>query len=244
MSLFPEQNNCHEIENLNYFMESSKYNKISNLFTYRLFSCHNQMTKNLQDILSCTECPEENLFNFETYNIQVTKLPFDAIYKENMNEKNAHEVGWAKQRIYMFMNIKKVLTSFDYIFYIDADIKIDANDIYKLCKILERKNKEIIPYIINIPYIIKSKKQVMSDSFGCFILPIKILNNIIDITQNLYEVINDGEKLYRRYAPDWILRKLLLREGCKEIRGDSCNTKHYLNNTNFYEFDSNKITFN
>lgn len=244
LSLFPEQNSCHEIENLKYFMDSSKYKEISDLFSYRLFSCHDQMTKNLQNIFNCKECPEENLFNFEMYNIQIAKLPFDAVYKKNMNERSSHEIAWAKQRLYMFMNIKKVINSFDYIFYTDADIKVDANDIYELCNILERKNKEIVSYIVNIPYVIKTKKQVVADSFGCFILPTQILNNIIDITSLLYEVIDDGKNLYRRYDPDWILRKLLIREGCKEVRGDSCNTKHYLDNKSFYEFDSNRITFN
>jgi len=244
VSLFPEQNNCHEIENLKYFINSAESTSISNLFTYRLFSCHDQMTKNLQNIFKCQDCPEDNLFNFKKYNMQVVKLPFDAVYNENMNERRFHEIAWSKQRIYMFMKIKKVLDSFDYIFYNDSDIQIDANDIYELCKILERKNNKIVSHIVNVPYIIKAKKQVVIDSFGCFILPTEILNNIIDITPLLYEVIDNNGKLYRRYDPDWILRKLLIREGCKEIRGDSCNTKHYLNNNNFYEFDSNKITFN
>ena len=241
VSLFPKVNNCHETENLKYFKDSSEYHKISDSFSYRLFTAHDKMLENLRSIFPCDGIPEDNIFDFK-YNIHSMKLPFDSVYTSNMDERRAHEIAWCKQRMYMFMN--KASEFFDYIIYNDADIKIDAKDVYDQCRILNNKNKGYKNRFINIPYVIKITKQVVSDSFGSFILPSTIFEFINDLTPNLYEVIEDEGVLHRRYAPDWILRKLLVNEGCVEIRGESFNTKHYISNVGYYEFDSSKVTYN
>jgi hypothetical protein len=193
---------------------------------------------------SCDKYSPENLLNFDEYYIQTEKLFFDFAYKSDMDERRAHEIGWSKQRIYTFLTYKNVLDSFDYIFYNDADIKIEASDIYELCKVLEIKNKGKRTSFINIPYVLKIKKQILDDSFGSHILPIEIIKDNIDIDKLIYEPVKIENKIKRKFASDWILRKILMNRDYTEIRGESCNTKHYINSAEFYEYDSRKINLN
>jgi len=246
LSLFPETNSCNEIANLEYFRNSAEYYGISDLFSYRLFSNHDCMVNTLRTVFDCEDYKQEKLFDFEKYPIQVERLFFDTVYRDTMNEKRAHEIAWSKQRIFAYTTFKHVLDRFDYIFYNDADIKIDAKDIHELCKVLEVRNfdETIYPSFINIPYVIKLKKQIVSDSFGSFIIPTKVIEDVAHVEKSLYEIYEQDGKFYRKNAPDWILRQQLIREGYKEIRGESCNTKHYINDNKYYEFDAGKLTFN
>jgi hypothetical protein len=239
ISLFPEKPLCNEIANLEYFQTSSLYYNIEDLFTYRLFSCHKEMCKGLRDSFDCGKYSQKNLFDFTNRVSQVEQLFFDAIYTERMDERRAHEIGWSKQKIHNFINRTEVLENFDYIFYNDADIRIDANDVYELCKVLEIKQDSFI----NIPYVLKIEKQVVDGSFGSFILSTKLLYNMQDVTVNLYDTYEEEDKIFRKQAPDWALRKILLKSGYTEIRGESCHTQHYINGINYYDYDSRKLNY-
>jgi hypothetical protein len=238
LSLLPENNNCNEIRNLKYFIDSTKYYNIDELFTYRLFTCHEKM----QELIKNTYSLEgTSLFNLD-HNLHIEKLNFE--YTEEMDERRAHEIAFAKQKIFIYSMFKNTVEQFDYIFYNDADIKIDSKDVYELCQILEVKNKQEQLHFANIPYVIKLTKKVVYDSFGSYILPTKILPYMESAIKDIYTTfINDDSKVCRRYAPDWVLRQSLLRTSFQEIRAESCNTKHYLNNEEYYEFDSTKVNF-
>jgi len=63
LSLFPETNNCNEIANLEYFIDSTYYYGISDLFSYRLFSNHESMVDTLRTVFKCEKdsgvtCPD------------------------------------------------------------------------------------------------------------------------------------------------------------------------------------------
>ena len=244
VSLFPEKNNCNEIENLKYFMESATYHGIESIFRYRLFTCHKEMSKTIRAEFNCNKYSPQSLMDFEDSYIQAERLFFDLVYKSNMDERRAHEIGWSKQKIYTFLTYRNILETFDYIFYNDADIKIEASDIYELCKALEIKNKEGETSFINIPYVLKINKEILDASFGSHIIPIELVKDNVDIDKLIYEQLKIDDKIERKFAPDWILRKILLNRGYREIRGESCNTKHYINSVQFYEYDSRKINFN
>jgi hypothetical protein len=243
VSLFPEKETCNELDNLEYFINSTIHHNIQEHFTYRLLSCHDNMVQQISKRFMCSDYTKGCMFEFENSSqIQVECLPFYSVYKEEMNEKRAHEIAWSKQIIYQYMTYEKVIDYSDYIFYNDADIQIESKDVYELCKMLDRKNTKEKIHFVNIPYVIKNMNNVVYDSFGSFILPASLLTDMPRIASDLYEVVRcEDNKLYRRYAPDWILRKLLLNEGFTEIRGESCNTKHYTSNSNYLEFTSTKI---
>jgi len=240
ISLFPENNNCHEIQNLKYFIDSSIDYGIDNIFCYRLFSAHNSMVEQLRKVFNCNENNLENLFDFNNI-IQIKKL--DTNFSNNIDELRAHEISFCKQKIHTFITLENVYNNFDYIFYNDADIRIDANDIVELCKVLESKNKDEQHYFVNIPYVLKITKQVVEDSLGSYILPKSIVKQSEYILDKIYETYQKDDLIYRKGAPDWIIRKQLLLHEYNEIRGDSCHTQHYLSNENYYEYDSRRISF-
>jgi hypothetical protein len=246
LSLFPENNNCNEVENLKYFINSSIYHNIKDEFSYRLFSCHEHTVKQLRSIFNCEGFSYENFFNFSNSTIQVERLFFDLHEKYNLNSRREHEISWGKKKIFTFMCFKQVYKEFDYIVYIDSDTRIDSKDVYECCKVLQLKNKgrdRENNYFINIPYILKDKKIVVDDSFGAYILPCDSIHLLEDIIESIYEYnVNNQGIYFRRFLPDWIIRQKILKKGLVEIRGESCNTKHYINSFSYYEYDSRKIT--
>ena len=240
LSLFPEKNQCNEIQNLKYFMDSSIYYNIRDIFSYRLFSCYEQMSLVLRDMFLCNTYSQEALFNFDN-ETQVERLFFDIVYNSDMDNKDVYELAWAKQKIFSFMTFKKVYESFDYILYTDPSIKLDSKDIYELCQVLKAKNKEQ-PHFINIPHVDTIQKKVIQDSFESYILPTYLIPSITYMEKSLYELVQKDGKLSVNKPSDWILRQQLLVDGYVEVRGESCNTRHYFNPNQYYEFDANKLT--
>ncbi len=237
-SLFPEFNNCNEVENLQHFINSAKYYEIDHLFTYRLFSCHKEMCQRLKTEFECIDNTSEHLFNFKDAKFHVEQLFFDLVYKQNMNEKRAHEIAWAKMKIHTYLDFKQIEDSFDYIIYNDSDIRLDSCDIKEVCKFLTKWNKTDKKYFANIPYILKDKNVVVDDSFGSFVIPTSVLPLLKNIIPNIYQTYEQNDIIYRKYAPDWFIRQELLNRNCSEIRAESCNTKHYINSNNYLEYES------
>jgi hypothetical protein len=239
ISLFPKFNNCHEIENLEYFVNSSEFYHIKDLFTYRLFSAHDEMITTLRTIYG-DNTTQTQLFDLDNQ-FQIEKL--NLVFPENIDELRAHEISKSKQIIYTFMCFKKIVNQYDYVFYNDADIRIDARDIYECCKVLELKNNINDTYFFNIPYVLKLTRELVEESFGSFILPSSITAYTSHIIERIYKTYEKDNIIYREGAPDWIIRQLLLKSGYKEIRGESCHTQHYISQNKYYTHDSRKLEF-
>ena len=179
ISLFLETNQYNETQNLEYFIKTTHYYNIQDSFSYRLFSCYDTTVTSLKHYFNCPISTDESLFNFNDYKMKIERLYFH--FKDNMNDYMTHEIAWAKEKLFSYICFDKILNTFDFIVYNDADLKIDSNDIYELCKILEVKNKKTDDkYFVNIPYVLKDKKYIIDSSFGSYIIPTSILKQFSD----------------------------------------------------------------
>lgn len=218
-TLLPENPIQHEYENIDFFIKSSEFYNINNLFEFRFFSAHNN--------------PLEYLKN--KYGLKHTYGRIDFEYNEKMNERRGHEIGFCKSEI--FKHCIDLVDFYDYLFFIDSDIRIDSKDAYELCKSIEFCEN----IFINIPYALRDLKIVSPASFGCYIIPSYILKQNKNIGDNIYLVdIKDGE-LIRKGEPDCTIRNNLILSKCNELRALSVNTRHYLDNKHYVEYDEGKI---
>jgi hypothetical protein len=199
-SLFPRlPYKQHEQENLEFFMDSVKYHNYNN-FKYIIASAHSFMLKNSYDYF----------------------LDTDFTYNEKMNEERGHEISFSKQKLFQLSNEIMKEQEIDYLFYIDSDMMIDSKDVVELCKALEYKENTFV----NIPYVLRDLKKVSNSSFGCYIIPFKILKENPDLYEVIYRTKIVDDQICRIGAPDCNIREELIRRGYKELNAHNINTRH------------------
>jgi hypothetical protein len=220
-TLFPKMPfNQHEDLNFKYFQDTIKYYGYEDIFNFASVTFHKETFEWIES-------------NYKENSRHIGLNTFE----KQLNEIRAHEIAQGKSYLLNYCSELLDLIDIDYLFYTDADIKIDSKDVVELCKALEHKENTFI----NIPYALRDVKGVSPKSFGCYIIPKYIILDNPYLYRCIYDIEEKDGILYRIGAPDVNLRDELLRLGYNEIFATSCNTKHYLNNINYIEYESNRI---
>ena len=220
--LLPEKSYNHEIENIDFFIKSSEFYNMYYKFEFVFFSAH----QNILDILK------------DKYGMKYKYCLIDFQYNEKMNERRAHEISFCKSVIFKY--VTDMVDKFDYLFYTDSDIRTDSNEIHELCNLLENDNSKKRTFV-NIPYVLRDLKKVSKASFGCYILSNDIIKQNSRLHTGIYNIEEKDNILYRVGDPDCNIRNNLIMNNYEELRALSINTRHYLNNINYVEYDQGVI---
>ena len=216
-SLFPRiPYKQHEQENLEFFMNSIKYYNYNNIFDFCIATAH------------------QNTYDYLYENIRCHLLYTQFCYDEKMSEERGHEISYSKMKLFKYVSS---IETHDYLFYIDADMQIDSKDVIELCKSLKDKPNTFV----NIPYPLRDLKCITNTSFGCYIIPYSILKENPDLYTVIYKTREADGIIHRVGAPDCNIREELLRRGYKELYAHSIRIKHYINESNYLEYDNGVI---
>jgi hypothetical protein len=233
-SLFPRfPYKQHEQENLEFFMNSIKYYNYNNIFDFCIGSAHKDSLKTIDSFFGSTIIKYISEFHFYTGEL----VSCDFKYTPNMSEERGHEISFSKQKLFKSANEIVKEKNTDYLFYIDADMQIDSKDVIELCNSLKDKPNTFV----NIPYPLRDLKCITNTSFGCYIIPYSILKENQDLYEVIYKTREADGIIHRVGAPDCNIREELLRRGYKELHAHSIRIKHYINESNYLEYDNGVI---
>jgi hypothetical protein len=213
-SLFPKEDNC-EVDLFNKYFQTAEENEINDLFTYRIFSAHQELVDQIN-----TMYPSDN--NINDFSNKVVAYRNGFVYDDSMDERRAHEISYGKKSVFKFACNHSDL--YDYFFYNDSDLEVRPLDVYWLCKSLEKVSNTVV----SLPYALRDMKVVPPNVFGSHIIPSSILKDnedLADVIYSAYEAKNG--KIKRKGAPDTNLHDNLKSRGYTIQKATSIVTKHH-----------------